>query len=62
MNNQIITGSENSPEIENDFFNFEALGMPPNHPARDMQDTFYINTTGLGNNSSSNFGKNTVII
>ena len=43
---EIITGADASPEIENDFFNFEALGMPFNHPARDMQDTFYINTTG----------------
>ena len=39
---EIITGPESSPEIENDFFNFEALGMPASHPARDMQDTFYI--------------------
>lgn len=30
------------PEIETDFFNFEALNIPANHPARDMQDTFYI--------------------
>ena len=44
---EVIEGPENSPEIENDFFNFQALGMPPDHPARDMQDTFYINTTGL---------------
>ncbi|WP_462363843.1 tRNA ligase subunit PheS family protein, partial [Pyramidobacter porci] len=29
------------PEIETDFFNFEALNIPPHHPARDMQDTFY---------------------
>lgn len=29
------------PEIETDFFNFEALNVPPHHPARDMQDTFY---------------------
>ncbi len=29
------------PELESDFFNFEALNTPPNHPARDMQDTFY---------------------
>ncbi len=29
------------PEIEEDFYNFEALNMPPHHPARDMQDTFY---------------------
>lgn len=31
-----------SNEIENDWYNFEALNMPPHHPARDMQDTFYI--------------------
>jgi len=29
------------PEIEVDYYNFEALNMPPAHPARDMQDTFY---------------------
>ena len=31
------------PQVETDFHNFEALGMPADHPARDMQDTFYIN-------------------
>jgi phenylalanyl-tRNA synthetase alpha chain len=30
------------PEVESDWYNFEALNIPPNHPARDMQDTFYI--------------------
>lgn len=30
------------PEIETDFYNFEALNIPKDHPARDMQDTFYI--------------------
>ena len=30
------------PEVETDFHNFEALAMPKEHPARDMQDTFYI--------------------
>lgn len=30
------------PEIEDDFHNFEALNIPPHHPARDMQDTFYL--------------------
>jgi len=30
------------PEIEDDFHNFTALNLPENHPARDMQDTFYI--------------------
>ncbi len=33
---------EEGPEIELDFYNFEALNMPKDHPARDMQDTFYI--------------------
>lgn len=31
------------PELESDYYNFEALNLPPDHPARDMQDTFYIN-------------------
>lgn len=30
------------PEIETDYYNFEALNIPPDHPARDMQDTFYV--------------------
>jgi len=30
------------PEVETDFYNFEALNIPPDHPARDMQDSFYI--------------------
>lgn len=34
----IVTG----PEVENDFYNFEALNMPSDHPARDMQDTLYV--------------------
>ena len=31
------------PEIEDDWHNFNALNLPENHPARDMQDTFYLN-------------------
>jgi phenylalanyl-tRNA synthetase alpha chain len=31
------------PEIEDDYHNFGALNFPPDHPARDMQDTFFIN-------------------
>ena len=31
------------PEVEFDYYNFEALNMPKDHPARDMQDTFYVN-------------------
>ncbi|WP_348945750.1 phenylalanine--tRNA ligase subunit alpha [Chitinibacter sp. FCG-7] len=34
------------PEIENDFHNFEALNIPKNHPARAMQDTFYVENDG----------------
>ena len=30
------------PDMESDYYNFEALNMPPDHPARDMQDTFYL--------------------
>ena len=30
------------PEVESDYYNFEALNIPRNHPARDMQDTFYV--------------------
>uniref|UniRef100_UPI001F568015 phenylalanine--tRNA ligase subunit alpha n=1 Tax=Anaeromyxobacter oryzisoli TaxID=2925408 RepID=UPI001F568015 len=35
------------PEIELDWFNFEALNLPPDHPARDMQDTFYVEESTL---------------
>ena len=34
--------SPTGPEIEDDFHNFEALNIPPNHPARAMHDTFYL--------------------
>ncbi|MBI3292612.1 MAG: phenylalanine--tRNA ligase subunit alpha [Elusimicrobia bacterium] len=30
------------PELETDYYNFTALNIPPDHPARDMQDTFYL--------------------
>lgn len=39
MGYEIIEG----PEIEYDYYNFEALNIPANHPAKDEQDTFYIN-------------------
>jgi phenylalanyl-tRNA synthetase alpha chain len=35
---QVLEG----PEVEDDYHNFEALNMPPDHPARDMQDTLYL--------------------
>lgn len=34
---------EDGPEVEKDYYNFEALNIPKNHPARGEQDTFYIN-------------------
>ncbi len=39
MGFDIVSG----PEVEYDYYNFEALNIPKNHPARDTQDTFYIN-------------------
>ncbi|QUI24144.1 phenylalanine--tRNA ligase subunit alpha [Vallitalea pronyensis] len=38
MGYQIVGG----PEVETDYYNFEALNIPDNHPAKDEQDTFYI--------------------
>ena len=35
------------PEVEDDYHNFEALNIPENHPAREMQDTFYFNKSVL---------------
>ncbi|TLM62525.1 MAG: phenylalanine--tRNA ligase subunit alpha [Deltaproteobacteria bacterium] len=35
-------GVAEGPEVEHDFYNFEALNIPRDHPARDMQDTFYV--------------------
>jgi phenylalanyl-tRNA synthetase alpha chain len=35
------------PEIEHDWYNFEALNFPPDHPARDMQDTFFVDNNLL---------------
>jgi len=35
-------GVADGPEIEDDYHNFEALNFPPDHPARDMQDTFFL--------------------
>lgn len=42
------------PEIESDFYNFEALNLGPDHPARDMQDTFYITPKMLLRTHTSN--------
>jgi phenylalanyl-tRNA synthetase alpha chain len=40
---QVLEG----PEIEHDFYNFTALNHPPGHPARMLQDTFYVDPAGL---------------
>ena len=40
MGYEVIEG----PEVEFDYYNFEALNIPANHPAKDEQDTFYINS------------------
>lgn len=36
-----LVASENSPEVETEYFNFDMLNFPADHPARDMQDTLY---------------------
>ena len=38
-----VMPSEFSPEVETEYINFDMLNFPPNHPAKDMQDTFYTN-------------------
>ncbi len=43
MGYEVVEG----PEIETDYYNFEALNIPADHPAKDEQDTFYINDTFL---------------
>lgn len=40
MGYEVVEG----PEVEMDYYNFEALNIPANHPAKDEQDTFYINS------------------
>jgi phenylalanyl-tRNA synthetase alpha chain len=44
MGYEILEG----PEVEDDYHNFEALNMPPDHPARDMQDTLYLEAPIVG--------------
>jgi len=47
-------GVAEGPDVETDFYNFEALNIPPHHPARDMHDTFYINESILLRTHTSN--------
>lgn len=42
------------PNIDTDYYNFEALNFPPHHPARDMQDTFYLSKDHLLRTHTSN--------
>ncbi len=51
MNFSVVEG----PEVESDYYNFDALNIPKNHPARDMWDTFWMKTDGK--NSKSKSGK-----
>ena len=38
---------EDGPEIESDYYNFDALNIPKDHPAHDMHDTFYLDNGNL---------------
>ncbi|MBS0650214.1 MAG: phenylalanine--tRNA ligase subunit alpha [Verrucomicrobia bacterium] len=42
------------PDIDSDYYNYEGLNFPPDHPARDMQDTFYITPNMLLRSHTSN--------
>jgi phenylalanyl-tRNA synthetase alpha chain len=42
------------PDIDTDYYNFEGLNFPPDHPARDMQDTFYLSPSWLLRTHTSN--------
>lgn len=43
-----------SPDVDSDYYNYEGLNFPPDHPARDMQDTFYISPDLLLRSHTSN--------
>jgi phenylalanyl-tRNA synthetase alpha chain len=53
MGYEILEG----PEVEDDYHNFEALNMPPDHPARDMQDTLYLGAPIVGGTWGAHRGK-----
>jgi phenylalanyl-tRNA synthetase alpha chain len=53
MGYEILEG----PEVEDDFHNFEALNMPPDHPRRDMQDTLYLDAPIAGGTWGAHRGK-----
>jgi phenylalanyl-tRNA synthetase alpha chain len=52
MGFEILEGAE----VEDDFHNFEALNMPPDHPARDMQDTLYLTAPIVGGAWGRHYG------
>jgi phenylalanyl-tRNA synthetase alpha chain len=52
MGYEILEG----PEVEDDYHNFEALNMPPDHPARDMQDTLYLDAPIVGSTWGAHTG------
>src|SRR3989339_1662501 len=43
-----------SPDVDSDYYNYEGLNFPPDHPARDMQDTFYLSPDELLRSHTSN--------
>ncbi|HXH03175.1 MAG TPA: phenylalanine--tRNA ligase subunit alpha [Candidatus Competibacteraceae bacterium] len=51
---QVGFGVAEGPEVEDDFHNFEALNIPPHHPARAMHDTFYFDAHTLLRTHTSN--------
>ena len=53
MGYEILEG----PEVEDDFHNFEALNMPPDHPSRDMQDTLYLDMPITGGTWGAHRGR-----
>ncbi len=53
MGYEILEG----PEVEDDYHNFEALNMPPDHPARDMQDTLYLGAPIAGGTWGAHRGR-----
>ncbi len=61
MMNEVITilsgmgfSVQYGPDIDTDYYNYEGLNFPPDHPARDMQDTFYITPEYLLRSHTSN--------
>lgn len=62
---KILTGMgfsvQGGPEIDADYYNFEVLNFPPDHPARDMHDTFYISPHVLLRTHTSNIQSRVMI-